>query len=512
MAAFNTARTTTTARQDPYAHSEALGHRAQGIERKRRCQACTRPLAEHCVRLCDSCKDGGDKPKPAARQPFGRAATQGNGGITRVGTETQRQGGQQRSYVPPSKRFGAGQRATEGSRYNRHEREEHSLRITNLNEECTQHDIQTLCRRFGRTRRVNIPQDRTTGRSRGVCYVDFHREADAAQALEALDGAAFGNTILRVEWANGPSRQQQPRHQRYGPAGGRALPSHSRGQQLYAPPAGPAPPRAKDALVPKVTADSNAERKKKERAAKATAKAQAVKELQEMDAGRVQLERVVEKHPKALAAEELEQMGAQSPSEEEEPAQTEPAARHISPPRSAVAQLADSLLPELRELEVGADWSRKVAKVARQKRLEEEDAVALMLSVAVGLAANGREILVRLRQCTAALEQLVDLLDEEDTAHAIMAGAEAAARFAVGRMQGSATSRASGSVRLKGVASWLQLLYNEVEGLEEEGIAQWWESRNPCLVDGAARAFEKEVGVFLQWLEDAETEEEEEEE
>ena len=90
--------------------------------------------------------------------------------------------------------------------------------------------------------------------------------------------------------------------------------------------------------------------------------------------------------------------------------------------------------------------------------------------------------------------------------------ARAAARFAVGRMQGSATLRASGSVRLKGVASWLQLLYNEVEGLEEEGIAQWWESRNPCLVDGAARAFEKEVGVFLQWLEDAETEEEEEEE
>ena len=194
------------------------------------------------------------------------------------------------------------------------------------------------------------------------------------------------------------------------------------------------------------------------------------------------------------------------------PTKTEMAPRPISPPRSVVAQLADSLLPELRQLEVGADWSRKVAKVARQKRLEEEDAVALMLSVAVGLAANGREILVRLRQCTAALVQLVDLLDEEDTAHAIMTGAEAAARFAVGKMQGAATSRASGTVRLKGVAVWLQLLYNEVEGFEEDGIARWWESRNPCLVDGAARAFEKEVGVFLQWLEDAETEEEEEEE
>ena len=153
-----------------------------------------------------------------------------------------------------------------------------------------------------------------------------------------------------------------------------------------------------------------------------------------------------------------------------------------------------------------------MAKVARQRRLEEEDAVALMLSVAVGLAANGREILVRLRQCTAALEQLVDLLDEEDTAHAIMAGAEAAARFAVGKMQGAATARGSGSVRLKGVAVWLQLLYNEVGGLEEEGIAAWWESRTPSLMDGPARGFEKEVGVFLAWLEEAETEEEEEEE
>ena len=49
------------------------------------------------------------------------------------------------------------------------------------------------------------------------------------------------------------------------------------------------------------------------------------------------------------------------------------APRPISPPRSVVAQLADSLLPELRRLEVGADWSRKVAKVAKDKRLEEEE-------------------------------------------------------------------------------------------------------------------------------------------
>ena len=68
---------------DPYAHSAALGHRAQNIERKRRCQECTRALKEHESRLCEGCQPGIDKPPTAATASRGGAwawATRSGGG------------------------------------------------------------------------------------------------------------------------------------------------------------------------------------------------------------------------------------------------------------------------------------------------------------------------------------------------------------------------------------------------------------------------------------------------
>ena len=86
---------------DPFAHSAALGHRAQGLERRRRCQICTRPVPEDCGRLCALCVSPSRQParafgsssagswrssgqhRPAASRSASSASSAGAGGTWR---------------------------------------------------------------------------------------------------------------------------------------------------------------------------------------------------------------------------------------------------------------------------------------------------------------------------------------------------------------------------------------------------------------------------------------------
>ena len=65
---------------DAYAHSAALGHRAKGLERKRRCQICTKPLPEDCGRLCVACAT---PVQPVAKPAFAGTGSDGGGGSWR---------------------------------------------------------------------------------------------------------------------------------------------------------------------------------------------------------------------------------------------------------------------------------------------------------------------------------------------------------------------------------------------------------------------------------------------
>lgn len=108
-------------------------------------------------------------------------------------------GGGGNKYVPPSRKLGA------PAMYSRDS--DPSLRVSNLSENVTDHDLKTLFSRFGDVSRVYVAKDRTTHEHRGFAFVNFRSRMQAEEAMHALNGFGFDNMILHVEFA-------QPREQR----------------------------------------------------------------------------------------------------------------------------------------------------------------------------------------------------------------------------------------------------------------------------------------------------------
>lgn len=107
---------TAFASNDPYAHSAALGCRQQQTVRKRRCQECTKPLAEHEVTFCQVCKAGPIRSASATltnapalrqwRQPPPRGGTDGRRSLPRSAPPAAN-----RYAAPPHHRIGGPGRA-----------------------------------------------------------------------------------------------------------------------------------------------------------------------------------------------------------------------------------------------------------------------------------------------------------------------------------------------------------------------------------------------------------------
>ena len=136
------------------------------------------------------------------------------GGWTQVGA------GGGNKYVPPSARGGAGAGmggkslaamaalAPEGGPRNDN-RDQNTLRVTNISEETTEADLQELFQPFGRISRVYLAKDKETMQSRGFAFVSFVHREDAAKAMDKLDGHGYDHLILKVEWAR-PSAPKDP--------------------------------------------------------------------------------------------------------------------------------------------------------------------------------------------------------------------------------------------------------------------------------------------------------------
>jgi translation initiation factor 3 subunit G len=107
-------------------------------------------------------------------------------------------GGGGNKYVPPSRKAGAPALSRDS---------DPSLRVSNLSENVTDHDLKTLFSSFGDVSRVYIAKDRTTQEHRGFAFVNFRNRMHAEEAMHALNGFGFDNMILHVEFA-------QPREQR----------------------------------------------------------------------------------------------------------------------------------------------------------------------------------------------------------------------------------------------------------------------------------------------------------
>ncbi|KAF6257203.1 hypothetical protein COO60DRAFT_1525063 [Scenedesmus sp. NREL 46B-D3] len=106
------------------------------------------------------------------------------------------------SYVPPSVRNRGPGASMEGAGGDgRRQRDENSVRVTNLSEDVTEGDLQELFRPFGPISRVFLAVDRTTGENRGFAFVNYHHKDDAERAIRTLNGYGYDNLILHVEWA-----------------------------------------------------------------------------------------------------------------------------------------------------------------------------------------------------------------------------------------------------------------------------------------------------------------------
>jgi len=100
-------------------------------------------------------------------------------------------------YVPPGMRNNARAEADK-------QKEETTLRVTNLSEDVRDGDLHNLFSQFGRLARVFLAKYRDgekEGQSKGFAFVTFHDRKDAENAKNKLHGHGYDNLILQVNWA-----------------------------------------------------------------------------------------------------------------------------------------------------------------------------------------------------------------------------------------------------------------------------------------------------------------------
>lgn len=89
------------------------------------------------------------------------------------------------------------------------DRDQNTIRVTNISEDTTEADLQELFQPFGRISRVYLAKDKETLQSRGFAFVSFVHRDDAAKAMDRLQGYGYDHLILKLEWAR-PSAPRDP--------------------------------------------------------------------------------------------------------------------------------------------------------------------------------------------------------------------------------------------------------------------------------------------------------------
>jgi cold-inducible RNA-binding protein len=95
-----------------------------------------------------------------------------------------------------------------------------NLFVGNMSFQTTESDLRALFEPFGQVARVHIAMDRETGRSRGFAFVEMPNDAEAATAMQSLDGKDVGGRNLKVNEARPKEASSGPRGPRGGGPGG----------------------------------------------------------------------------------------------------------------------------------------------------------------------------------------------------------------------------------------------------------------------------------------------------
>ena len=85
-----------------------------------------------------------------------------------------------------------------------------SIYVGNLPWSATEEQVRNLFSTYGSVNSVNLVSDRETGRARGFGFVEM-ADADAAGAIQALDGTSMDGRNLRVNEAQ-PKAPRSPRY------------------------------------------------------------------------------------------------------------------------------------------------------------------------------------------------------------------------------------------------------------------------------------------------------------
>src|SRR5689334_25050291 len=102
-----------------------------------------------------------------------------------------------------------------------------SLFVGNMSFRTTEADLTALFQPFGQIGRIHIVTDRETGRARGFAFVEMPNDAEAANAIAALDGKPLGGRNLKVNEAR--PKGDRPR----GNGGGRSEGGHGGGRSRF---------------------------------------------------------------------------------------------------------------------------------------------------------------------------------------------------------------------------------------------------------------------------------------
>ena len=84
------------------------------------------------------------------------------------------------------------------------------LFVGNLSPQTLEKDLQDYFSQAGTASSVNLALDKSTGQSRGVAFVEFANQADAARAVAMFHGKEFHGRALTVNVAR-PREDRPPR-------------------------------------------------------------------------------------------------------------------------------------------------------------------------------------------------------------------------------------------------------------------------------------------------------------
>jgi RNA recognition motif-containing protein len=84
-----------------------------------------------------------------------------------------------------------------------------NIYVGNLAYETTDEQLRELFTQFGEVQSASVIMDRVTGRSRGFGFVDMSDDAQAQQAIDALNAKEIGGRVLTVNQAR--DRSSRPR-------------------------------------------------------------------------------------------------------------------------------------------------------------------------------------------------------------------------------------------------------------------------------------------------------------